>query len=421
MELMHFITVSFGEFQVWYNSGELRCNVDRFVAVTIGSDNNPIIDDFVCKRILDRMPHVDMEEEHSVVLVRVNFFERSLPQGRTTFGIVETALDMIYLPCSAICSLHPLTQRAGRILSSRLEEYNVRIEQPLFEDAVEALWREWSLRRALSGGETLLKLLIFGSTFVPSPALLADARASLCEMNMQNMFPLLSKGLVINVFCYDRHDPLANSDVGYLQDLAVILKKRYGDNIQGTQHQCALRELCTSDDLKQMSIADIISCDRVVSVLAGYEPLTGSSANLQSLVLFLRWKYTSQRKGSVVLKELLENVRECAEKIARDIIEQAVWLFGYYCGFDKLAGEYYARTPDRHAFVNRQIPHNPCSCDLSRQVAKSTEPPIAIEKVKKARKPKQPRKKVDSEDQPQLQDQPLSTQETSEVRPTEKG
>jgi hypothetical protein len=359
MNITHFISISFSEFQAWYSSGELRLSIHRLVAVPVDNADLPVLSDLQAQHILELLPHVDLENEHSLILVRVNCDAAPLPTCISARQ-VSIALEMTYIPSNAIVSIHPLSDRAARLLASRLDGYNIRLSTPLPEVNLDALWTEWAQRRAAAGASALLAMAVADSKFMPTPLLQDEAFGALHEANQQNTCPLQSKGLLANAVCYERHDPLSEDDIGFLQDLAVILKKRYEADPAMETVRRSLRDLCKDKEFAKKTLVEILTAEPVVQVFATCVSLTECPATMQSIALFLQWKYTTQRKGSVSLDAIFKSVRNASGKLPPESIEQALWLFGLFCGFDRFAADYYARTSTQHRFLSQHIEHRPC-------------------------------------------------------------
>jgi len=63
------IAVTFGEFQTWISDGELRLHHDRIQWFEAGADGDPLLRGPQARLLLERSPHVGLEDEQVLVVV----------------------------------------------------------------------------------------------------------------------------------------------------------------------------------------------------------------------------------------------------------------------------------------------------------------------------------------------------------------
>ncbi|NLF79420.1 MAG: hypothetical protein GX573_27320, partial [Chloroflexi bacterium] len=176
MNTTYCIAITLGEFQAWFNAGELRCAADRMVAILTGAEAAPCLDPIANQELLARLPFVDLEEEHNVLVAVIDM------AGLAAVDVLEISesagggLRVVYLPISCLTKIHPLTERGARLLSSRLDGFAIRLGKPLCEEGANSLWKFWLWRRALRGGGELLRTLVAGTSYAPSPEIIAEVR-----------------------------------------------------------------------------------------------------------------------------------------------------------------------------------------------------------------------------------------------------
>jgi hypothetical protein len=411
MRMHHIIAVTFSEFQVWYESGELRCNFARLLAVPLDEAGAAVVDPLRCQELLELMPHVGLEDEHSILLARLDLSKSLGPVHAAATPAPTALLHMGYLPSATIQTVQPLTERGGRLLASRLESYNLKLARPLCAEAVEGLWSEWSRRRSLRGAAALVDLTIAGSTFTASPALLEEACEAVRLANVPVQIPLPDKGLLANVLCYDRHKPITEAELGYVMDLGVVLRDRFDAVTEMQPMMESLRAFCKVSENGRKTLPDILSDPDLVRIFDACATMTQCPVQVPSLVLFLRWKYRSQREDAVSVPAILETVRQCSGKLPRPCLEQAVWLFGLYCRFDRFAAYFYASHPTDYVFLASHVPHAPCAIAEVVPESPSVPPPVVI------RPPDPPNQTEGSVSQPT--DQPGAPSSTELVPPSE--
>jgi len=359
MNVGYIVSVTLAEFQVWYATGELRLSRSRLLPVPCSASGQPAPDKLRKNEIMDLLPHVDLEDEHSVLLVVLNGAE---PEGRyEELSGADTPLveNVGYLSSSKIRSIHPLTRRGAEILSSRMEGYAIKLGTPLFEDETSCMLFQWSLRRSLRGGSALLELCVAKPDFQPPADLIEAACESLNLLNEQARFPMPDQSLLANVMCYDRHDPIPEDDIGYVYDLGVILRKMFDTKAEVKGGLDKLREFCKGTEKTKLRLSELLADFVLRPVLEDLRGLVASTVDLSTVVLFLGWKYKSQRAGAADIGGILEDVRNSAGKTEKENIQAALWLFGFFWGFDRMANDYYARQPERFAFVSDRVRHKP--------------------------------------------------------------
>lgn len=142
--------------------------------------------------------------------------------------------------------------------------------------------------------------------------------------------------------------------------MGVILKQFFSSKGKVKKSIDQLRTFCESKEHKRLGLAEIFSADEFNHFVRDVEQFIPGKVRLESFILFLKWKNNSQRSDYLNIEKLMDDVRQCAGKIEKNTIEQALWLFGYFWGFDRLADEYYARQSSGFPFISRKIPHDPC-------------------------------------------------------------
>lgn len=368
MKTSYIVSVTYSEFMAWYASGELRLSRNRLIKVPLDESGKPIPDQLRVQTIMDLLPYVDLENEHTILIVQL---DKGISDNQDGIPLKTGELRaVIYLPFHCIQRLFPLTQR-GSNLMSRLDNYYVKLNEPLLEKQASHLLEQWSKRSSLRGASALVSIIVANSDFEPKDYEDVAFKA-LNLANHSKKFPLNSHGLLASVFSYDRHDSVPDEDVGFVIDLGVILGKFFSSNDKVKTSIGQLRTFCKSREHKRLGLAEIFSNSEFNHFVRDMQQFIPGKVRLESFILFLKWKYDSQRKDCLNIEKLMDDVRQCAGKIEKNSIEQALWLFGYFWGFNRLADEYYARQSSRFPFITRKIPHDPCV--LPKEVVIAKEP-----------------------------------------------
>jgi len=357
MNTTYCIAITLGEFQAWFNAGELRCAADRMVAILAGSEASPCLDSIANQELLSRLPFVDLEEEHNVLVAVIDMAGLAAAEVLEISESAGGGLRTVYLPISCLTKIHPLTERGARLLSSRLDGFAIRLGKPLCEEGANSLWKFWLWRRALRGGGELLRTLVAGTSYAPSPEIIAEVRQAVEAHGNQEDAKPAGLGLISAVLGYDRHKPITSSDIGYIVDLGVILKDRFGDDSAYSSFIAGLRTFYIKKEDCADTLPDLINDKAFAALLAAHD--TPRADLVVPLILYLRWRYLAQKARAITVETLSRDIREYSGKFPRTTIEQAVWLLGAYAGFDRFAKEIYLHQTNRYRFVQDPIAHEP--------------------------------------------------------------
>ena len=357
MEIGYITSVTITEFLVWYSTGELRLLGRRLIPVGLQPDGVPEADTVLRRQVMDLLPHVDLEDEHSVLIVTLSGGARR-SASEVTFLAAPLALDATYVPAAVILSVQPLTRRGAAILQSRLQGMDVRLESPLFEDETNSLWLEWSQRRSALGAMALLELAVRGPRFRPSLGFATQALEAIRVINAQQESPP-DAPLLVQVMCYNRHEPITEKDVGFFVDLGIILSHRARLVPSCLPVVDRMREFCKALQKDDRSLPELLLVPCVRDTLREYVAAQPDEIGLTAAVLFLKWKYHMQQSQHLDVEGLLADVRESSGRADSAAIEEALWVFGFFCGFDRMAHAYYVRTPRQYRFMAASVPHEP--------------------------------------------------------------
>ncbi len=407
MENGYIVSVTFAEFLVWLNSGELRLPTRRLLPAGVHHEGYAEADQVVRKQLINLLPHIDLEDEHSIIIVTLSGQFTGPEELNNVLREHEPYLrDMIYAPFSAILSVQPLTRRGGEILESRLEAYSMRMEKPLFEEEANGLWLEWSYRRSVRGAFSLLDLLVKNPEYKPSSSFIRSAQDGLKLLNAGRQPPSPTESLVAQLLCYSRHKTIPDSDNGFFADLGLILstnsKALATDSLIDT-----LRNIWKNITTDTRSLPQLLSDESIRNALSIYVPKDIGDIDLHSAVLFLKWKHQTQLKGSLQFDDILNDVKDCASRVSKHRVSQAIWLLGFFWGFDRMANEYYARSPANTSLFSRHLPNEPVELLPLTHEAPSPLPPP----TKKTRAPRKKKSSI-------LKEVSAETQNDSTTEPT---
>ena len=360
MEIKYLIALSFSEFQVLYASGEVRVFRNRPQPVRLNSKGKIDQNSIDGSGLIDRMPHFDIEDEHSIIVGLIDRLPDNGWLGNISQDIHPVLPDVYYLPISYFESFHPLTERGGRILGSRLSDHKIRMLPPIFEEEVLNILGKWSTRRSLTGGMVLSKLLVSGVEYQPNETLVASAISSLKMANSGGEIPGRTGTLIDHLFCYVRRIPSQSTDIGFLIDLGLILS----DNNSGlVSHEKLgpLRDFAMRNEAKVDSIVDLLQMSDLRDILNDIDNDIKSPVELSGALLFLKWKSVAQQSNRVDIDQMLAELKLCNAALPGTQLSKVIWLFGFYWGVDSLIPEYYFRDTGNHRFIDKDanIKHKP--------------------------------------------------------------
>src|SRR6056297_1216951 len=112
METGYITAVTLTEFMAWYHSGEIRLPRCRLIPVSLNEDGKPDNTPLSKQQLMDHLPYVDIEDEHSVLIVTLsNISKSSSAIYQLDVEPSLLSLDITCIPASRILTISPLTQR----------------------------------------------------------------------------------------------------------------------------------------------------------------------------------------------------------------------------------------------------------------------------------------------------------------------
>jgi hypothetical protein len=112
----------------------------------------------------------------------------------------------------------------------------------------------------------------------------------------------------------------------------------------------SLREFCKQKEYEHKRLFEILAEPDFSRMLADGQKQTDCPVHIAGLILFLQWKYQAQRTGGVEIDKLLIAVKQGLGTLPADILQESLWLFGLFCGFERIAQDVYASDPGQYTF-----------------------------------------------------------------------
>ena len=357
--LCKLVGVTYGEFQSWYNYGEIRICSSRVVDLETTPDGTPDPESPHVSTLLERIPQLNLEDEEGILLIQL----KPVEIGIDNYEISHIDYHTIYLPIESIQRVIPLTERAGRILEPRMRNFRVIISPSYFDKQVRETWFRFRLRKALRGGDILVKALFRDRLKIIDETLRKAVEFGICELDYQDcsMEDLAGKNItwIAEAFKYSRREPFKFGDLNYILDAGVVLNNSIGEG--NSQLLGPLRKVVEDAHKKIDKIGSMVDFfnhsqwNQSISKMEESNLLGTTPAGFKSLVLFLRWKERFHKMNQKVdFSQLYEDASEFAGPINFEQTESAVWMFGCFVGYENITQEVY--TDEKYSFSSLTEP-----------------------------------------------------------------
>ena len=367
-ELCELVAVTYGEFQSWYNYGELRVSADRLVYLEQDADGKPDPDSAHTVLLTERFPQLSLEDEEGVLIVQLA--ASSVDLGRL-YGTPPMDVRTVYLPVDRVKRVIPLTDRAARILEPRLSALGVRLDPAILQQPVREAWYRMGVRRSMRGGDALVNLHFRCVDDVVGGRLREAAQEGVWALDHSGDQPaegphskrVAGSTWVSDAFSYTRHTPYPNGprDLGYVIDAGVALKtmaiRRSIDDGFLEPFRAAMKK--ARDRFTSASRLPEILQDhhlKDVAALTREKLPEAFPAGLGALVAFLYWKDAFHRNGQEIpFSSLRRELQDFASSLGFEETIAAVWLLGCFAGFERVAPALYAAHGARFPWYSGDV------------------------------------------------------------------
>ena len=293
--LCKMVGVTYGEFQSWYNYGEIRISDNRLVPLKTTPGGEPDPESPHLSILLERIPQLNLGDEEGILLIQLKHVDINISDN-------DIDLETIYLPIECIQSVIPLTERAGRILETRVGSFGVKISPAYFHQQVRETWFRFGVRKASRGGNTLVWALFKDGLKIIDETLRKAAELGIWELDYPDCSrPEASNSnmtWIAEAFTYLRKKPFNNGDLDYMFDAGMVLNKAFksGDEEKSPRLKPFKDVLENAIDKKASLIEVFKDMEWIQDINKVERDLFGkTSVGLTSLVLFLRWKERFQK------------------------------------------------------------------------------------------------------------------------------
>ena len=349
--LCKMVGVTYGEFQSWYNYGEIRILYNRLVHLKTTPEGGPDPESPLLSTLLERIPQLNLEDEEGILLIQLKPVDINISDN-------EIDPETIYLPIECIQSVIPLTERAGRILETRLGSFGVKISPSYFHQQVRETWFRFGVRKALRGGNTLVRALFENGLQIIDETLRKSVEFGIWKLDYRDCSREDVSGnnitWIAEAFKYSRREPSKHGDLDYMIDTGMVLNEAFksGDE-EKSPRLGPFREVLEEAIDKRASLVEVFKdTESTIKMESMERDLFGTtSVGLTSLVLFLRWKDRFQKMNQEVdFRKLYEETAEFAGSISFENTVSAVWMFGCYVGHENVTPVDYASDHEMFSF-----------------------------------------------------------------------
>ena len=355
--LCKMVGVTYGEFQSWYNYGEIRICYNRIVTLETTTEGEPDPVSPNVSILLERIPQLNLEDEEGILLIQLKPVDIKISN-------YEIDPQTIYLPIDCIQSIIPLTERAGRILGTRIGSFGVNLSPAYFHQQVRETWFRFGVRKALRGGDTLVRALFENGLQVIDETLRKSIEFGIWELDYSKdcSKPDTSNSnitLIAKSFKYTRRELFKYGDLDYMLDAGLVLNEAFkSEDEEKSPRLQPFRDVLEKAIGKKASLVDVFKNVEWIQTINKMEHdlLDSTPVGLISLVLFLRWKERFHKMNQEVdFIKLKEEAADCAGSINFDNTVSAVWMFGCFVGYENVAPIVYA-TPEMSSFSSLTEP-----------------------------------------------------------------
>jgi hypothetical protein len=361
-QLCELVSVTYGEFQSWYNYGELRLTAERVIHLEQMEDGIADVKSPHVALLMERLPQLSLEDEEGLLIVQLAPSSGERQAADLSFGVDRR---VICLSVSRIRRVFPLTERSRRILEPRLSALGVNLEAPHFQEKVRLAWFERGVRRALRGGDALAGVYFEEWSSEISMELRFSINSGIWLLDHKDdplteeisELDILGRTWVSDAFSFTRYKPYKknNGAFDYLLDAGVVLKNCAERQQQGDGFLEQFRNVAKNDLAKNFSsrarmpevFADVSFIQISKETQEGFPE--AFPASLGTLVAFLYWKDLFHKDGEQIdVDRLTKDVPEFLSAIGFEATVAAVWLLGCFAGYERVVPAVYAA--DAHAY-----------------------------------------------------------------------
>jgi len=356
--LCKLVGVTYGEFQSWYNYGEIRICSSRIVDFETTLDGPPDPESPNVSTLLERIPQLNLEDEEGVLIIQLKPDDIEIDN----YKISKIDVQTIYLPIECIQRVIPLTERACRILEPRVGSFGVKISPAYFHKQVGGKWFRLKLLKALRGGDVLVNARFRDGLKNIDETLRKAVEFGICELLYQDcsMEDLADKNTIwiAEAFKYSRREPFKLGDLDYMIDAGAVLNEAFksGDEEKSPRLK-PFKDVLENAIDKRASLVEVFKDTKWIQDINKMERdlLGTTSVGLASLVLFLRWKEQFHKLNQEVdFDQLKEDTAEFAVSISFEQTVAAVWMFGCFVGYENVTQEVY--TDEKYSFSSLTEP-----------------------------------------------------------------
>ena len=243
-----------------------------------------------------------------------------------------------------ISKIFPISSRGKSLLHGKIDD-RIILQEPIFPEIFNELAREKEKTLSIRGADALIEIFNFSkykNQFLKYSGVVDEALL-LRESNNEKINR--EKPIIFNLVLYDRSKPFPNNELGYFYDLGTLLRLYENDDevIRNT-----IREYAGSLD-KFKNISSYSKFDSMINELHNSELIKKleeivKENVLVASILFLLLRGDIRESNDLEKSHLFDIVSNEFLTVHYDKeLALALWLIGYFFGFEMVADLYYKR------------------------------------------------------------------------------
>ena len=329
---IYLLIIYLNELHLWLKIGSKKINRKQLLKASYKKGKISQTKAFNDK-IRNLLPEYD--DDFEIVIIEI-------PEERISNPIKiksEFNIDFKY-----ISKIFPISSRGKSLLHGKIDD-RIILQEPIFHEIFKELVREKEKILSIRGADALIEIFNlskYKNQFLKYNGVIDEALL-LRETNNEKINR--EKPLIFNLVLYDRSKPFPNNELGYFYDLGTLLRLYENDDevIRNT-----IREYAGSLD-KFKNISSYSKFDSMIIELHNSELIKKleeivKENVLVASILFLLLRGDIRESNDLEKSHLFDIIsNEFLNIQYSKEIALALWLIGYFFGFEMVADLYYKR------------------------------------------------------------------------------
>lgn len=365
-DLCQFVGVTYGEFQSWYNYGEIRLGVDRLTSIEVCPDTGiPNKESPYIQILLGRIPQLNLEDQEGIVLIQLKPGTDDQKQGK--LGAIDPGITQVSI--ERVKCVIPLNQRARRILDPRVSPLGIELTEPYFQEQVELQFARLRTLSDLRAGDALIETFFENASNCITPTLRNGAKNAILavarKQSKESVTTVIENVLIFLAFDFSRYEPYDSGSIDFLIDAGLLLKDlmeqlEEDESIIGPYRK--LVEALRREVGKDASLYQLLGDPRLKKVSSELNKSFSKGsppAGLTSIIIFLWWKENYRRNRSAIDYDgIASSVPKFVESAGFNPTVIALWLLGCQAGYADVGPTLYASKTETYTWFSEKKARN---------------------------------------------------------------